>query len=173
MLKIAPSLLSRSCVFWGFAPDPWPPRPGKCRADGCLLQLIFVTGTLRVSYCPAWLAVGCRLSEQRWGFEELDDGEYEALGNRSVAPEEADADESGLVGQDADAVVAVTVSAEGAIQTVRLAQDWRAAVDPRGLSGSVIAAVNAATMQALTEQAAEVERNPSAGQAPPVQSTAG
>jgi hypothetical protein len=96
--------------------------------------------------------------DDRWAFEAetdlWDDGE------RPAPRAEDEPGPAGLAGRDPNAVVTVTVTPEGAVERVRLADDWKSRVDPRGLDTSVLAAANAATIEALVQQAREVQENP-------------
>jgi hypothetical protein len=88
--------------------------------------------------------------DEDWAFEAeidlWDDGE------RPTPPPDDEPDRTDLAGQDPDSVVTVVVSPEGAVERVRLAQDWKSRVDPRGLNTNVLSAANAATAQALLAQ---------------------
>lgn len=87
----------------------------------------------------------------RWGFEEDDEWD---LPDESVEPV-SDGDDL-LRGTDPDGVVTVAVTENAEVRTVTLAPDWKSAVDPRGLHSNVLAAMNAATMQALARQVEQV-----------------
>ncbi|WP_290056070.1 YbaB/EbfC family nucleoid-associated protein [Amycolatopsis solani] len=95
--------------------------------------------------------------DEEWAFEneiELwDDDE-------SPPPVEDEPERDGPAGRDGDSVVTVTVSPAGEVQRVRLAEDWKTKVDPRGLHSSVLTAANAATIEALARRARDVEANP-------------
>lgn len=97
------------------------------------------------------------MNDHRWGFEEAEDWEYEETQAR---PDESNSDTEIISGQDPDSVVTVNVSPRADVVSVTLAPDWKRAVDPRGLHTSVLAAANAATMQALAWQVEDIERNP-------------
>ncbi|MGH4020054.1 MAG: hypothetical protein ACRDT0_12630, partial [Pseudonocardiaceae bacterium] len=103
---------------------------------------------------------GDRMGDHRWGFEDLDDEEYENISGRRPADRPADPEET-VSGQDADRVVTVQVTPTGDVAAVHLAGDWQRSVDPRALGDSVRAAANAATVAAMT---AQLDR---AGQQPP------
>lgn len=87
--------------------------------------------------------------DEEWVFEAetdlWDDGE-------SPSPSEAEPEPDGPAGRDEDSVVTVTVSPEGEVRQVKLAEDWKNKVDPRGLDASVLTAANAATVDALVRQ---------------------
>ncbi|WP_394613005.1 hypothetical protein JNUCC0626_23915 [Lentzea sp. JNUCC 0626] len=91
---------------------------------------------------------------RRWGFEEADDGDYEA-GRRatppSAAPEPDDVD--ACVGSDASGAVSVVVELDGRVRAVRLAARWRDSIDQRALDAAVPDAANNATMRALSRSA--------------------
>lgn len=93
-----------------------------------------------------------------WAFEAeidlWDDGE------RPAPADEDEPDATDPAGRDPDAVVTVVVSPDGSVERVRLAEDWKRRVDPRGLDTSVLSATNAATVEALVRQAREVQENP-------------
>lgn len=57
-----------------------------------------------------------------------------------------------LAGQDAKGIVTVNVTHTAEVVSVNLSPDWKKSVDPRSLHASVLAASNAAIMQALTKQ---------------------
>jgi hypothetical protein len=95
---------------------------------------------------------GFEQADDRWGFEEADDYEYQELtGPPTSAPTEEP--EETLVGNDPDRVVDVVVSTQAEVIAVRLSPHWRRSIDPRGLHSSVVAAANAATMRALARNA--------------------
>jgi hypothetical protein len=91
---------------------------------------------------------------RRWGFEEAEDWEYAAPGDRPTPAE--DSGET-LLGQDADRIVQVVVSLEAEIIAVRLSPRWRQVVAPQALHASVLSATNAATMQALARGVEQVD----------------
>ncbi|MGW5724257.1 hypothetical protein ACWEVP_49410 [Amycolatopsis sp. NPDC003865] len=95
--------------------------------------------------------------DEEWAFENEIDLWDDDEGQPQV---EAEREPDGPTGRDADAVVTVTVSPDGEIQQVRLAGDWKSKVDPRGLHANVLAAANAATIEALGRRAREVRENP-------------
>lgn len=97
------------------------------------------------------------MGDHRWGFEDLDDGEYENISGRRPAGQSAESEET-VSGQDADRVVTVQVTLTGDVAAVRLATGWKQAVDPRVLGDSVRAAANAATVAAMTAQLDRVEQ---------------
>lgn len=94
---------------------------------------------------------------EEWAFEAetdlWDDGESPPPG-----PDEPEPDSP--AGRDRYAVVTVTVSPEGEIRQVRLAEDWKSKVDPRGLHSNILTAANAATIDALVRQIGLTRRNP-------------
>lgn len=83
----------------------------------------------------------------RWGFEE--DDEWDVV-DESAEPV-SDGDDF-LRGTDPDGIVTVAVTENAEVRSVMLTPDWKSAVDPRGLHSHVVAAMNAATMQALARQ---------------------
>lgn len=87
----------------------------------------------------------------RWGFEQ--DDEWDDANHDESTTE---TDET-LTGQDLDEIVTVGVNDVAEVVSVRLAGDWKSSVDPRGLHANVLAAMNAATMQALSKQLNEVD----------------
>jgi hypothetical protein len=93
--------------------------------------------------------------DEEWAFENeidlWDDGE-------SPPPAEDEPEPDGPAGRDEDSVVTVTVSPEGEIRQVRLTEDWKTKVDPRGLHSNVLTAANAATIEALAQRAREVQQ---------------
>ncbi|WAL63789.1 hypothetical protein ORV05_22655 [Amycolatopsis cynarae] len=103
------------------------------------------------------------MDDQRWGFEEAEDWEYEKLSGRPP-PDPVEEPTETLVGEDPDRVVAVVVSPQAAVARVRLTPEWRSRVDPRGLHSNVLVAANTATMRAL---AFNVERMDSTAAAVP------
>lgn len=108
------------------------------------------------------------VDDQRWGFEEADDWEYQQLsGSRPPDPVEEPAET--LVGQDPDGVIAVVVSPDAEVVGVRLSPEWRSSVDPRGLHSNVLVAANTATMRAL---AFNVERIDSTAAVAPAEPSA-
>lgn len=95
------------------------------------------------------------MGDQRWGFEDLDDQEYEEVSGRQAGghPPGRPAEPEGTVsGQDADRVVTVHVTPAGETVSVRLVTGWTRTVDPRALGTSVLAAANAATAAAMVAQ---------------------
>ncbi|MFG1642350.1 hypothetical protein ACGFMK_18850 [Amycolatopsis sp. NPDC049252] len=96
--------------------------------------------------------------DEDWAFEAeidlWDDGE------RPAPPSDDEPEPTDPSGQDADSVVTVVVSPGGAVERVRLAQDWKSRVDPRGLHTSVLSAANAAVLDAVVRQAREVQTAP-------------
>lgn len=96
--------------------------------------------------------------DRRWGFEDLDDWEYQDLTGQ---PPGAPAEEAQTVsGQDADRVVTVTATLTGEIVSVRLDTGWKRAVDPRVLGDAVLAAGNAATLAAMQTQLGQIQQPP-------------
>lgn len=97
--------------------------------------------------------------DDEWAFENeidlWDDG-----ASPPPAEDEPEPEPDGLAGRDGDSVVTVTVSPEGEIRQVRLAEDWKSKLDPRGLHSSVLTAVNAATIEALARRAQAVTETP-------------
>ena len=95
--------------------------------------------------------------DEEWAFENeidlWDDGV-------TAPPAEAEPEPEGLAGRDGDSVVTVTVSPEGEVRQVKLAEDWKSKVAPRGLHANVLTAANAATIEALVQRAREVQENP-------------
>jgi hypothetical protein len=73
---------------------------------------------------------------ERWGFEKIDDSEYEQL-NSKPAPNPVEEPTETFVGQDSHGVVAVLVSSEGAVVRVQLSAAWRRSVTPWDLHGRV------------------------------------
>lgn len=99
------------------------------------------------------------MDDRRWGFEDLDDQEYEAISgrrpdSRPTAPEQT------LSGQDADRVVTVHVTPEGEVEAVHLAAGWEQAVDTRALGAGVLTAANAATAAAMVAQVHRIGEQP-------------
>ncbi|MEU8638699.1 YbaB/EbfC family nucleoid-associated protein [Amycolatopsis sp. NPDC048633] len=96
--------------------------------------------------------------DEEWAFEAetdlWDDGETPAQ-----SPE-GEPEPSGPTGRDGDSVVTVIVSPDGEVRQVRLTEDWKSKVDPRGLHSGVLTAANAATVEALAQRAREVQENP-------------
>ncbi|MGH4013095.1 MAG: hypothetical protein ACRDSL_04030 [Pseudonocardiaceae bacterium] len=101
------------------------------------------------------------MGDRRWGFEGLDDEEYEEISGRRPARQPAEPEET-VSGQDADRVVTVQVTLTGAVVSVRLATGWKQAVDPRALGAGVLAAANAATVAAMATQLDQIEQQPPA-----------
>jgi len=97
-----------------------------------------------------------RMDDRRWGFDEADDWEYEQLGGSRTPEPDAPAapaeDGDTVTGRDDDRVVEVVVSFDAEVRAVRLAPRWRHTIEPWTLRGKVVAAANAATMQALAYQ---------------------
>ncbi|HEY2765877.1 MAG TPA: YbaB/EbfC family nucleoid-associated protein [Pseudonocardiaceae bacterium] len=96
------------------------------------------------------------MDDRRWGFEEADDREFEET-RPSRNPTSGDGDT--VSGRDADGVVTVTVTPSAEVVSVRLTAGWRNSVEPRMLPALVIAAANAATMQALVAQVDQREQS--------------
>ncbi|QKV76330.1 hypothetical protein [Amycolatopsis sp. Hca4] len=92
--------------------------------------------------------------DEEWAFEAETD-----LWDDGERPPPA-ADEPEPDGRDGDAVVTVTVAPDGEVRQVRLAEDWKSKVDPRGLHSNVLTAANAATIETLAQRAREVQENP-------------
>jgi ketosteroid isomerase-like protein len=88
------------------------------------------------------------VDDQRWGFEEADDWEYQELDGRAASKAAPESEET-LVGLDPDGVVEVVVSPAAEVIAVRLSPEWRRSVDPRGLHTCAVTAANMATMRAL------------------------
>ena len=88
------------------------------------------------------------MDDQRWGFEEADDWEYQELDGRAASKAAPESEET-LVGLDPDGVVEVVVSPAAEVIAVRLSPEWRRSVDPRGLHTCAVTAANMATMRAL------------------------
>jgi hypothetical protein len=105
------------------------------------------------------------VDDQRWGFEEADDWEYEQPSGKPP-PDRVEEPAESLIGEDSDGVVAVVVSPEAEVVGVRLSPEWRSAVDPRELHSKVLLAANTATMRAL---ACNVERMDSTAAAEPAE----
>lgn len=109
------------------------------------------------------------MNDRRWGFDGLDDGEYEEITRRRPARERRPAGEpvdaaATVSGQDADGVVTVHVTPDGEVVSVQVAADWKKSVDPRALGSSVLAAANNATLQALATQLDRAAQQPPAPQ---------
>ena len=104
------------------------------------------------------------MGDRRWGFEDLDDGEYEEISGRRPARQPAEpgqtVSEQTVSGQDPARVVTVQVTPTGEVAWVRLATGWKQAVDPRVLGSSVLAAANAATVAAMVTQLERIEQSP-------------
>jgi DNA-binding protein YbaB len=96
------------------------------------------------------------VNDQRWGFEDADDWEYEQLSSKQ-SPGHVEEPAETLVGQDPDGLVTVVVSREGEVVEVRLSPGWRRSVDPRGLHSNVLSAANTATMRALAYNVERIE----------------
>ena len=104
------------------------------------------------------------MGDRRWGFEDLDDGEYEEISGRRPARQPAEpgqtVSEQTVSGQDPARVVTVQVTPTGEVASVRLATGWKQAVDPHVLGSSVLAAANAATVAAMVTQLERIEQSP-------------
>lgn len=88
----------------------------------------------------------------RFGFEDDDDG---------VPPEPGpDATDGPITGTDPAGAVLITVNESADVLSVRLADDWKSAVEPRALQSSVLTAMNAATALALGRQVERAEESP-------------
>lgn len=107
------------------------------------------------------------MGEGRWGFEDLDDREYEEIsGPRSGGrPGET---EPTVPGQDRDGVVTVHITPNGEVASVHLDTEWKRAVDPRALGTSVLTAANTATAAAMVAQMHRIDEQP-----PPAPAAAG
>lgn len=92
---------------------------------------------------------------QRWGFDEADDDEFDDVD--SVPAAEQMASEDLLTGADSDGIVEVSVTDTGEFVSVSLAEEWQTVVDPRTLNENVLAAANTATMRALGKQVENTE----------------
>jgi hypothetical protein len=86
------------------------------------------------------------MSGRRWGFEDADE---EDLGH-SPGTATGQVDDAALTGSDPDGCATAVVGADGIVCEIRLAGDWRARVDPRGLAVPVQVAVNAAAAEAMS-----------------------
>jgi DNA-binding protein YbaB len=89
------------------------------------------------------------------GFEELHRLAGEAARFARIFSVEQDA-EKAFTGQDETGLVTVSVNADGQVTDVELAADWDKTIDPRKLGATVIEAVNAATVNRVTEWADRV-----------------
>lgn len=96
------------------------------------------------------------VDNQRWGFEEAEDWEYQELGGQTASKANPEPAET-LVGRDPDGAVEVVVSPAAEVLAVRLSPKWRSSVDPRGLHSCVVTAANMATMQALAHGVEQVD----------------
>jgi len=147
--------------------DPVTQDPPDAPYAARLLTLAgyFAPGGNRSAWCGVGATQatteGTHMGDRRWGFEDLDDWEYEEVRDRQAASQPADPAET-VSGQDADHVVTVQVTPTGEVTSVRLAAGWKQAVDPRALGTSVLAAANAATVAAMVTQLDLVEPPPSA-----------
>ncbi|HEX7302727.1 YbaB/EbfC family nucleoid-associated protein [Lentzea sp.] len=95
---------------------------------------------------------------RRWGFEEAEDWEQ--------AAQPAPAQDDGCTGTDGSGAVSVVVEPDGRVRTVRLAAQWRDALEPRSLGAAVVSAVTEATMRALA-RAVEAQGDLTAVAPPP------
>lgn len=93
------------------------------------------------------------MDDRRWGFEEADDWDYE----QSTSEPAADEAEETVLGSDPDRIIEVIVTRNAEVRAVRLSPQWRSSVDPRALEHSVLAAANAATMQALAKNVEDLQ----------------
>ncbi|MFD9960451.1 hypothetical protein [Amycolatopsis sp. NPDC058986] len=89
------------------------------------------------------------MDEERWGFEEDDEWEEDQPPSTSDPQSE---DTESITGSDGDAIITVHIASTGQPIAVKLEPGWKQSVDPRALHGSVVAAANTATMQALAWQ---------------------
>lgn len=96
------------------------------------------------------------VDDQRWGFEEADDWEYQELDGQAT-PHATPEPEEELVGRDPDGVIEVVVLPTADVTAVRLSPDWRKSVDPRGLHTCAVTAANMATMRALSFAVGQVD----------------
>lgn len=96
------------------------------------------------------------VDDQRWGFEEADDWEYQELGEQAASKAAPEPEET-LVGLDPDGVVEVVISPTAEVLAVRLSPEWRMSVDPRGLHTCAVTAANMATMRALAVAVEQVD----------------
>jgi hypothetical protein len=87
---------------------------------------------------------------RRWGFEEAEDGEYEAGRRATPRPGAGQDDADGCVGTDASGAVSVIAELDGRVRAVRLTARWRDSLDQRALDAAVLGAANNATMLALS-----------------------
>lgn len=99
------------------------------------------------------------MGDRRWGFEGLDDREYEEISGRRPDRQPTES-ENAVSGQDADHVVTVHVTPTGEVASVRLATGWKQAVDPRALGTSALTAANAATAAAMVAQVHRIDEQP-------------
>ncbi|KAA2261489.1 hypothetical protein F0L68_17075 [Solihabitans fulvus] len=102
------------------------------------------------------------MNDRRWGFEEADDEDYNA---RPATPS-AEAAADSIEGRDPDGVITVAVTPTADVVSVNLAAEWKTLVDPHGLHACVLAATNAATMQALAVQVEQQSSTPDTGPTP-------
>ncbi|MEB3367545.1 hypothetical protein [Saccharopolyspora mangrovi] len=87
----------------------------------------------------------------RWDLNEEDLWEEEPP--EDVVASQADPSGGLLVGQDPEKVLAVYMTEEGEVRSVKLADAWKSRVDPRNLASQVVSAANAATIEAAAAQA--------------------
>lgn len=91
---------------------------------------------------------GGSVTDERWRFLQFEDDDDPPARRPRAGTEEAGG--GAFTGTDAEDVVTVVVDASGTVQRVRLAPQWRNEVDPTALQRNVLAAVNAATLAALS-----------------------
>ncbi|QUH01355.1 hypothetical protein HUO13_11565 [Saccharopolyspora erythraea] len=85
-----------------------------------------------------------RRNPQDWEFDDAASWDAD-----DDAPEPDDT--AGVLGQDSAGAVAVRVTGSGAVTSVALADDWKQSVAPHELGAAVLAAMTAATVQAMAE----------------------
>ncbi|MEJ2887901.1 hypothetical protein [Actinomycetospora aeridis] len=93
------------------------------------------------------------MDDRRWGFAGLSDDEYAAFARRDADVPAPARGEPGEV---------VVVTADG----VRLADDWRARIDPRRLGAEVVAAAGRAVSAELAAAVRDPVSSPAGGPAP-------
>lgn len=106
----------------------------------------------------------------RWGY---DDDDAPAENPPPIAPSDDLGDH--ITGQDPDGIVTVAVDEEAAVIAVRLKSGWQSGVSRLALHTNVVAAMNAATMQAVAQRAGQAMATigaPVGTGAPPVPSEA-
>lgn len=102
-----------------------------------------------------------------WGFEDDDEESFSSYA-RAPEPEQPAADLGDhITGQDPDGVVTIAVTDDADVVTAKLSSGWRDSIDARALHSAVLAAMNAATINAVSARAEKIDPEGTAEPAAP------